>query len=116
MPSLSPGTYGENRGLVAQPQLPNGDHRHVMTTAVEPMIKIATNRLGLPRQRGRVAARFTPSTFPPTGTIVRHPGRLFEAPWLSSAIRTTVLPAQSYPSPDFETTINTHRAGAVPAV
>src|SRR5712691_2097015 len=62
MPSLPPGAYGENRGLPAQPQVPNGDHGHVMT-AVEPMIESRRTGLARPRQRGSVAARFIPPTF-----------------------------------------------------
>src|SRR5579859_8184964 len=116
MPSLSPGTYGENRGLAAQPQPPNGDHGHLMTTAVEPMINARRTGLARPRQRGSVAAWVVPAIFPRTGTSVRHSGCLSQVSWLSSATRTPVSAVKSYPSPEFETTINTHRAGVVPAV
>jgi hypothetical protein len=87
-----------------------------MTSVVEPMIKSRRTSLALPRQRASVAMQFTPSTFPPTGTIVRHSGLPIRGALAVVRHFHPVFPAQSYPSTEFETTINTHRADAVPAV
>src|ERR1019366_436870 len=92
-PVCHQGAYGENRGLAAQPQVPNGGHGHVMTTAVEPMIKSRRTGLARPRHRGSVAARVTPAIFSRTVTTVRHPGCRFAAPWLPSATTTPVSAA-----------------------
>ena len=114
MPSLSPGTYGEDRSLAAHSQMPNGDHGHVMTTTVEAIIESRRTGLARPRHRSSVAARVTPAIFPRTVATVPHPGCRFAAPWLPSATSTPVSATQSYPSPEFETTIKTHRSDVVP--
>jgi len=87
-----------------------------MKTAIETMIKSRRTGLARPRQRGSVAARVGPAMFPRTVTIVRRSGCLFQARWLFSAVRTQVSAEQFFPSPEFRPTINTHRAGVVPAV
>ena len=91
VPSLSSGTYGESRGPATQPQVPNGNHGHVMTPL--------SNQCSDPGEpawpghaKGLVLPRGSPQpSFHAPAPVVRHSGCLFEAPWLPAAIRTPVF-------------------------
>ena len=89
MPSLSSGSHGDNCDPACPAQPADGDHGHLMTSALESMIELPTS-LARPSQRGSVATRvkllIQQHPMPSTVTLTTRP----EGPSRRPATRTLV--------------------------